>query len=58
MCNIILSLILDPQLVETPLKVSKMPKAHRKSVEEEEDDVPLHGPINEADAKQYYLGPG
>ena len=32
-----------------------MPKAHRKSVEEEEDDVPLHGPINEAEAKQYSL---
>ena len=32
-----------------------MPKAHRKSVEEEEDDVPLHGPINEAEAKQYTL---
>ena len=30
-----------------------MPKAQRKSVEEEEDDLPLHGPINEAEAKQY-----
>ena len=32
-----------------------MPKAQQKSVEEEEDDVPLHGPINEAEAKQYSL---
>ena len=32
-----------------------MPKAHRKSVEEEENDVPIHGPINEAEAKQYTL---
>ena len=32
-----------------------MPKAQRKLVEEEEDDVPLHGPINEAEAKQYSL---
>ena len=31
-----------------------MPKAQQKSVEEE-DDVPLHGPINEAEAKQYSL---
>ena len=32
-----------------------MPKAQRMSVEEEEDDVPLHGPINEAEAKLYAL---
>ena len=32
-----------------------MPKAQRKSVEEEEDNIPLHGPINEAEAKQYAL---
>ena len=32
-----------------------MPKAQWKSVEEEEDDVLLHGPINEAEAKQYTL---
>ena len=32
-----------------------MPKAQWKSVEEEEDDIPLHGPINEAEAKQYAL---
>ena len=32
-----------------------MPKAQQKSVEEEEDDAPLHGPINEAEAKQYSL---
>ena len=30
-----------------------MPKAQRKSVEEEEDYIPLHGPINEAEAKEY-----
>ena len=30
-----------------------MPKAQQKSVEEEEDDIPLHGPINEAEAKEY-----
>ena len=30
-----------------------MPKAQGKSVEEEENDIPLHGPINEAEAKEY-----
>ena len=29
-----------------------MPKAQRKSREEEEDDTPLHGAINEAEVKQ------
>ena len=30
-----------------------MPKAHRKSKGEEEDDVPLHGATNEEEAKIY-----
>ena len=32
-----------------------MPKAQQKSREEEEDDVPLHGAINETEAKEYSL---
>ena len=32
-----------------------MPKAQRKSREEEDDDIPLHGAINEAEVKQYSL---
>ena len=32
-----------------------MPKAPRKSIEEEEDDTPLHKTINEAEAKRYSL---
>ena len=32
-----------------------MPKAQRKSREEEDDDTPLRGAINEAEAKQYSL---
>ena len=33
-----------------------MPKAHRKSGAEEEDDVPLHGIMNEEEAKNYSNG--
>ena len=32
-----------------------MPKAHRKSREEEDDDTPLHGTINKAEARRYSL---
>ena len=32
-----------------------MPKAQRKSRKEEDDDTPLHGAINEAEARQYSL---
>ena len=32
-----------------------MPKAQRKSKEEEEDDVPLHGAVKETEVKQYSL---
>ena len=49
MCNVILSLNFETQ------KPITMPKAQRKSVEEEEDDIPQHGPINKAKAKQYAL---
>ena len=35
--------------------INKMPNAHRKSREEEDDDTPLHGTINEAEARQYSL---
>ena len=30
-----------------------MPKAHRKSGAEEDDDIPLHGATNEEEAKNY-----
>ena len=36
-------------------KIVNMPKAQWKSREEEEDDVPLHGAINETEAKEYSL---
>ena len=32
-----------------------MPKAHRKSREEEDNDTPLHGTIKEAEARRYNL---
>ena len=32
-----------------------MPKAYRKFREEEDDDTPLHGTINEAEVRQYSL---
>ena len=50
MRNIILSLFSKPQIHV------KMPKAHRKSGGDEEDDVPLHGTTNKEEAKNYSNG--
>ena len=33
-----------------------MPKAHRKSGADEDDDIPLHGTTNEEEAKNYSKG--
>ena len=38
---------------ELIFKSNKMPKAARKSSGEEVDDIPLHGTINEEEAKEY-----
>ena len=40
-----------PHITKTNFTI--MPKAHRKSKGEEEDDVPLHGATNEEEAKIY-----
>ena len=34
----------------------KMPKAHRKSGADEDNDIPLHGTTNEEEAKNYSKG--
>ena len=49
-CNIILSLFF-----KHPTSF-KMPKSHRKSRADEDNDIPLHGTTNEEEAKTYSKG--